>query len=362
MRTLDKDELISCVLNSVNTCEGDEGYLSFLRFTDKQLAVYEPNPLYRLMSQCSSGVCLAFETNGDELSFDCRTVDLNPKILAEIKGEMSLGEILHMLGETMKKVNQAGSKLDIAQHFDLYVNNCYQCAQRLGSGHLTFSIVNPEHEWINVKIFFPLYKPLCIRDVSVNGEWRQSGEKRLVLYAFGDSITQGFIAGRPSFCYVAQLAELLGVNALNQGIGGAMYDPHILDDLENLAVPDLVTVAYGTNDWRNNPDFGDIRQRVTLFYEQLNRLYPNVPTHVLTPIWRDDMDEPQQSGTFAEVTQLIRDIAGSYPAIHLIDGVAISPHNPSCFADGFLHPNISGFSYLAPRLYKAIQGWRMPAY
>ena len=357
MRTLEKDELIACVRNSVNISEDEEGYLSFMRFTDKQLAVYEPNPLYRLMSNCSSGICLSLETNADELTFECRTAELNPKVLVEIKGEMTFGQVLQMLGDTVKKVNQAGSKLDIIQYFDLYVDHAYQGAVRLGSGNLTFNIPNPEHKWVHIKIFLPLYKPLCIRKVSLNGEWRPIREKRPVLYAFGDSITQGFISGRPSFCYVAQLAELLGADALNQGIGGAMYDPHILDDFENLAAPDLITVAYGTNDWRNNPDFDDITERVTDFYERLNQLYPHIPTYVVTPIWRDDMLDEQPSGTFDEVTQLIRKIAGAYPQIRLIDGLAISPHNPTCFADGFLHPNIMGFSYMAPRLYKAMQGW-----
>ena len=357
MRTLEKDELIACVRNSVNVSEDEEGYLSFMRFTDKQLAVYEPNPLYRLMSNCSSGICLSLETNADELTFECRTAELNPKVLVEIKGEMTFGQILQLLGFTMKKVNQAGSKLDIIQYFDLYIDHAYHSAIRLGPGCLTFNIPNPEHKWVHVKIFFPLYKPLCIRNVSVNGEWRPIREKRPVLYAFGDSITQGFISGRPSFCYVAQLAELLGADALNQGIGGAMYDPNILDDFENLATPDLITVAYGTNDWRNNPDFDDITERVTGFYERLNQLFPDVPTYVVTPIWRDDLQEEQPSGTFDSVTQLIRKTAGAYPQIRLIDGLAISPHNPTCFADGFLHPNIMGFSYMAPRLCKAMQDW-----
>jgi len=359
MRTLEKDELIACVLNSVNVSEDEEGFLSFLRFTDKQLAVYEPNPLYRLMSQCSSGVCLSLETNADELTFECRTADLNPKVLVEIKGEMTFGQVLQMLTDTVKKVNQAGSKLDIIQFFDLYIDGAYQSAVRLGSGNLTFNIPNPDHQWVQVKIYFPLYKPLCIRNVSINGEWRPTSEKRPALYAFGDSITQGFISGRPSFSYVAQMAELLGVNALNQGIGGAMYDPHILDDFENLAVPDLITVAYGTNDWRNNPEFDDITGRVTGFYERLNQLYPAVPTYVLTPIWRDDLADVQPSGTFEKVTELIRTTAGAYPQIRLIDGLSVSPHNPTCFADGFLHPNIMGFSYMAPRLYKAMQDWRI---
>ena len=355
MRTLNTEELVSCVVNSINHWEDDEAYSTFLRFTDRQIKVYESNAQFHQMSLCSSGAFLMLETNGDELTIDCKIAELNPIELIRIKGETTFGQILHSLGETIKNVIWSGGQLDIVQYLDLYINDIYIDSVSLGSGLLTFSIPNPDHQWVNVKIWFPLYKPMFIRNVSINGEWRKSSKKRPVLYAFGDSITQGFVAGKPSFCYVTQLAELLGVDALNQGIGGAVFDPLILDDFENLAVPDLITVAYGTNDWSGDQSYEKIKEQITLFFGRLHQLFPAVPTYVLTPIWRADMNDTQTSGTLACIAQLIQDIAGAYPSVHLIDGISISPHNPAFFADGFLHPNISGFSYIAPRLFTAIK-------
>lgn len=356
MQSLQKEELLSCIKNSVNHHEDEEAYLTFLRFSDRQMQVYEPDPLSRLMSQCSSGVCLCLETNGDEVVIDCKTTELRPKMLVEIKGEMTIGQVIQMLGNTIWKASKAGNKLDLAQHFDLYVNDCYQSAIRLSSGQLSIPLENPGHQWIKLKIWLPLYIPLSIRNVCVNGEWRECDEKRPVLYAFGDSITQGFISGRPSFCYVTQLAEMLGFDALNQGIGGAMFDPHILDDLESLPQPDQVLVAYGSNDWHHGLDFGSVKDKVTLFFDRLHHVYPNLPTHVLTPIWREDMGQPQKCGSFEDISQLIHDTASVFPNIQLIDGLKVSPHNTGCYADGFLHPNTLGFSYLAQRLYKAFIG------
>ena len=358
MPFLDQTDLLGCVRNSINTREDEDGYLSFLRFTDLQLQVYEPNPLYRLMSLCSSGVYLTLDTDAEEFTLECRTSEINARDLIQIKGEMSFGQVLHLLGDTLKKVNQAGSRLEIIQHFDLYVNDCYTCAVRLNSGLLKFPLNNPEHRWINVKIWLPLYKPVYLGCLSICGDWhwRPAEVRRPVLYAFGDSITQGFITGRPSFCYVAQLAELLGMDALNQGIGGALFDPHILDDLDHLPLPNLVTVAYGTNDWRNSSGIMTIQENTALFFARLNQLYSRLPIYVLTPIWRDDMDQPQAAGTFSEVTRLIRKTTEVYPDVRLIDGLSVSPHNPAFYADGYLHPNIYGFSYLAARLYREIAG------
>ncbi|HBP37258.1 MAG TPA: hypothetical protein DD640_00640 [Clostridiales bacterium] len=355
MRTLSAAELVGCMVNSISHREDEEEYLTFLRFTDRQIQVYEPNAQFHQMSLCSSGVYLTLDTNGDELSLSCKIAELNPIELVQVKGDVTFGQILHTLGETLKNVIWAGGQLDISQHFDLYIDDVYINSVSIGSGQLTFSLPNPEHEWVNVKIWFPLYKPLSVRQVSINGEWRNTSEKRPVLYAFGDSITQGFVAGKPSFCYIAQLAELLGYNALNQGIGGAMFDPIILDGFENLAVPDLITVAYGTNDWSGNPSYEKIKEQITLFFVRLHQLYPNVPTYVLTPIWRTDMDDIQASGTFTSITQLICDIAGAYSPVQIIEGLKISPRNPAFYADGSLHPNISGFSYMASRLFKAIK-------
>lgn len=355
MITLNPEELASCAVNSIGQRTDDDSYMAFLRFTDRQMQVYESNAQYHQMSLCSSGIYLELETDGEELSFDCLVAQLSPSELVLIKGDTTLGDILHTLGETLKNVFWAGGQIDVSQHFDLYMNDSYIDSVGLGSGRLVFTLPNPGHQWVNVKIWFPLYKPFAIRCLSINGEWRNAREKLPVLYALGDSITQGFVAGKPSFCYVAQLAEMLGVRALNQGIGGALFDSTILEDFENLPRPDMVSVAYGTNDWADRPSLDQTREQMTLFFRRLNQLYPDVPTVVLSPIWRADLNESKPGGTFASISRLILDIAGAYPQVRLFDGLRLSPHSTAFYADGFLHPNIAGFSYLALRLFREIR-------
>ena len=351
------EQMSDLVRNSLSHRTDEDGYVTWLRFSEAQLQFYARDSFFSLMSQCSSGVCVDFETTGHELTLDCRTADLNRKVLAQIKGELTFGEILQKLGETVRKVNQAGSRLDIIQHFDLYVDGHYTDAVRLGDGPISFCLNNPEHNWRHVRIWLPLYKPLAISNIETDGELTAVPANRPRLLALGDSITQGFVAGRPSFCYAAQLAELLDYDALNQGIGNITHDAAILTDWDQLPAPDLVTVAYGTNDWHSGKVLDEIKTSIQLFYRRLNEVFPDVPVVVLTPIWREDLETAQPCGTFADLIDAICQVASAYPQVHLVDGLAVSPHYAALYSDGWLHPNIGGFSYLAPRLYRAIKDW-----
>ena len=351
------EQLSGLVRNSLSHRADEDGYVTWLRFSEAQLQFYAADSFFDLMSQCSAGVCFDFETTGHELTLECRTVDLNRKVLAQIKGELTFGEILQKLGDTVRKVNQAGSRLDIIQHFDLYVDGHYTDAVRLGNGPIAFCLNNPEHSWRHVRIWLPLYKPLSIRSIETDGELTAVPVNRPRLVALGDSITQGFVAGKPSFCYVAQLAELLDFDALNQGIGNITHDAAILTDWDTLPAPDLVTVAYGTNDWHSGKTLSEINSDVVAFYRRLNAVFPAVPIVVLTPIWREDLEIKQPCGTFADLTGVIRQVASAYAQVRLVDGLSVSPHCAALYSDGWLHPNIGGFSYLAPRLYRAIKGW-----
>lgn len=352
-----QDGLVELARNSLSVRTDADGYVTFLRFSEKQMAFYAENPFFRLMSTCSSGVCLSFETDGQEVVLQCRTIDLSRRVLEQIKGEMTFGEILQKLGETVKKVNQARSRLDIIQHFDLYVDGHYCESVRIGNDEIRLRLDNPDRRRVHVAIWLPLYKPLSLRSVSSDGQIWPHQARRSRLVAFGDSITQGFVAGKPSFSYVSQLAELLEVDALNQGIGNITYDPRVLDDWEQLERPDLITVAYGTNDWHSDDDPETVKNRIEAFYSRFQTVFAGIPAYVITPIWRDDLTSPKKCGTFAELTRVIRQTAGSLSQVKLVDGLEISPHNPACYSDGWLHPNIAGFSYMAPRLYRIIKDW-----
>ncbi|MBD3241862.1 MAG: hypothetical protein GF331_14835, partial [Chitinivibrionales bacterium] len=101
-----------------------------------------------------------------------------------------------------------------------------------------------------VRLYLPYHRPVHIQAVEVARGARVEplprGPKRLL--AIGDSITQGAYAGCAYTAYAVQLARLLDAELLNHGLGGHVFDEEILDE-KLVYQPDLVTVAYGTNDW-----------------------------------------------------------------------------------------------------------------
>ncbi|MBP8989299.1 MAG: SGNH/GDSL hydrolase family protein [Clostridia bacterium] len=356
---IESDQLPVFALNSLSHQTDEDGYVSLFRFSENQMNYYAENSFFHLMSLCSSGVCLYFGTDGNQVTLDCRTADLSRKMLVQIREEMSLGEILQRFGETVIKVNQARSRLDIVQHFDLYQDDHYCRAVRTGNNEINLKLDNPEHQNVIVKIWLPLFKTLSIRSLASDGAiWPvESGRPRLL--ALGDSITQGFVAGKPSLSYVTQLAELLEVDAINQGIGNITHEAGILTDWENLPCPDLVISAYGTNDWHSGKDMTEIELAMRAYYERLFSVFSEVPIYILTPIWRDDFREAKSCGSFSELTECIRTIVreSGREKTWLMDGLSVSPHNPACYSDGWLHPNVTGFSYMASRLYRIMKNW-----
>ena len=78
--------------------------------------------------------------------------------------------------------------------------------------------------------------------------------------AYGDSITQGYTALSPSLTYVNLVGDALNADVYDLGIGGEVFEPLMIDEAYPVKA-DLVTVAYGTNDWSHVPSEEDKQRR-----------------------------------------------------------------------------------------------------
>ena len=100
-----------------------------------------------------------------------------------------------------------------------------------------------------VTVYFPWSMAVKFTEISLDdGALVEPCESKKKLLAFGDSITHGYDAMRPSVHYVQRLCEALGYEQVNKGIGAEIYRPALARLAEDFT-PDLITVAYGTNDW-----------------------------------------------------------------------------------------------------------------
>lgn len=165
--------------------------------------------------------------------------------------------------------------------------------------------------------------------------------KKIIMY--GDSITQGYDAGSTSLSYASRLTDLLNAEVINKGIGGSVFMPE-LSNVKPTFTPDLITVAYGTNEWRGS-SFESFNIRCKAFFENLILNYPNTSILAIAPIWRADSAEKHELGDFSKVADTIYKISAQHTDIHFIDGINFIPKDMAYYRDSYLHPNDKGFDF-----------------
>ena len=168
----------------------------------------------------------------------------------------------------------------------------------------------------------------------------------------GDSITQGYVAEYPSKTYANQVARAFDAQALSWAIGGAYF---LADDLAEKIdfVPDVISVAYGTNDWAHGYD---ILNNATEYFEKLIKTFPSSKIICITPIWRGDLEKRKMTATmpFDKVGDLLEDICKKL-GINVIRGENLVDKMPENFIEDVLHPNDKGFSEYTKNLLESLK-------
>lgn len=314
--------------------EIDEKGMKLYRFTEEQEKLYEETDIeFYNRSQATAGVKFSFRTNSKKLyikthitprycrryfSFD---VFVNGKVIG----------YLDNLADAPSQEEYILTKLlreEFEKEFDL------------GEGEKT------------VQVYFPWSIQATIQEVSLDDEsFVEPVKANKTLLAFGDSITQGMDAMRPTHRYITKLAKFLGADEVNKGISGAFFFPELAEIKDDLN-PDYITVAYGTNDWsKKGRDIFKVNSKA--FYRSLRKNYPNTPIFAITPIWRADCREEREFGLFEDVEKEIREAVKGLDNVTVIRGYDLVPKDPSFFGDARLHPNDKGFAEYFANLSKA---------
>ena len=201
-----------------------------------------------------------------------------------------------------------------------------------------------------------------------------------IINFLGDSITEGVGASTPDTCYVEVLRRMYNpAQARNYGIGGtriapqkeASIDPQWDKDFcgryQAMADDaDIVVVFGGTNDFGHGlAPFGTVGDTTPAtfcgacdtLYKGLKQKYPQAAIVVVTPIHRNNENDPRGDGykpvgpLLAEYVDAIMQIAAanSLPVLDLFHGQRTCKDGtltPDMFPDG-LHPNDTGHKILA---------------
>ena len=302
--------------------KNEQGEIALYRFTEKQMALYERvNTAFFEKSFGTAGVRLEMDTDADTLDLKYHTRPASSRRFYYFDVFVDGVMVKHFGHE---EISEAISTL----HVDLPAGTHRVC------------------------VYFPNLAAATIRSLTLSdGACFKPVKRERKLLAFGDSITQGYDARFASQSYANLLADKLGAELVNMGIGGEVFRPELVDAEMNYS-PDIVTIAYGTNDWS-----GQERERTEKasveFYENVRKAFPSAKIFAITPIWRADDHRVTKVGVFEEGREIVRNAANTVGAT-IIEGDGMIPHLPEVCSDAYLHPNDYGFKFYANALYDAI--------
>ncbi len=338
---LTTDQIRSVTLGAARIVE-ERGRPRFFRFTPSEDALYiaRDASLGRTFHDrvlCSAGVKLLFKTNSATLGLACEVAKRSSRAFFAFDVVVN-GRYLGSLANFTEQVMPAGYT-SAEMPFPL---GRFEKEFELGTGEKTVAVYFP---WSVEVTDFAITLQDGARLVPV-----KPAKKMLV---YGDSITQGYDALLPSHRYAARLAEALDAEELNKAIGGEIFFPALAEQRTDF-IPDIITVAYGTNDW-STTDGASFIASARAFFGALVKNYPEAKIFAITPIYRKDMTASKPFGAFSTVAERLREVTAPFESIQVIDGLTLVPHNHTLFADLRLHPADAGFDHYAENLIAEIK-------
>lgn len=320
--------------------EEEKGFC-FYRFSEEEAKFYRAraeeknDPFMYERTKYTAGIRFLFRTNSKILTLKT--------ILSMAGSRRYFSFDIYVNNEPIGYIDNF-SEIGLPQNYittEVPIADSYEKTFMLGEGDKT------------VCVYFPWSMIATIQEVSIDdGAYIEPIDIKKKIICYGDSITQGYDVQRTSLRYAAQIAEALGAEEINKAIGGERFVPGLAKIKANYN-PDYILVAYGTNDWTHHAK-EKFQTNCSEFLKTISENYPSTEIFVLTPIWRGDMMQEKALGNFEEVGEYIKEFTVPYKNFQVIDGFNFVPHEPTYYADGWLHPNDKGFMCYYENLKKLI--------
>ncbi len=324
---LSYEQMVSITQGTVRT-ELSDGYMQFYRFSREQEEIY-------LQVSPQNYYCKTFATAGVRFSFFTDAAFVVLKYRMRKASSRCHGWF---------DVYENGVLID---HFGGAIAESFAGEREI--------LLSPWEK--HIEIYFPwsAAAEIAMLELSNGASLRPATRKRQLL-SFGDSITQGYDAQYPSLSYHSRLCRVLRAEGINKGIGGEKFFPELLSSREDIS-PDIITVAYGTNDWSKR-DRRNFEENCYRFMSILTQQYPDIPIFAITPLWRADWNKQTPFGApLWEAVKLLEKIYAGFATVTVISGRSLVPHLPEFYADGYLHPNDLGFADYGANVGTKISGF-----
>ena len=316
MRALTAEEIKRITFGAIRTEMRGEG-LCFSRFTAKQTDVWASlDDAFVSRAASATGIRMDFYTNSQTLA-------------------MTVGH---------------------SGKYDVYINGLMREQYDLQGGEgFTLSLNDPLQNSLadkRVTVYFPCHTDAVLTSVMLDEDATvEPHTYDLKMLMIGDSITQGWETQFDSLSYAWRVARHFNADILNQGVGGAYYCEDTFDQLP--FDPDVVTVAYGTNDFGHYHTLEELREHTKKHLTLISKNYAEKRIFVITPIWRERR-EGKPMGRFEDCRAVIAEEAEAL-GLTVIDGLCLVPPMPVFFSDAYLHPNDCGMSLYAENLIIALE-------
>ncbi len=177
--------------------------------------------------------------------------------------------------------------------------------------------------------------------------------------AYGDSITEGWIASGPAGAWPAIAAREFRLDVVNLGYAGAARGEIVTAEQLAALDADVISLAYGTNCWTRIPhSAAQFRAGLEAFLAVVRQGHPTTPIVVASPVLRPDAEHtPNRLGAtladFRDETERVVDAmqrAGD-PALTLVPGGPLLTVDR--LPDG-IHPGDAGHRILAQHIGGAV--------
>lgn len=297
---LTNEELKKIYFGAYEFEETNQGYLQAFQYSKKQIKYFE-GAMEMWYDRCTATTAktLEFSTTATRLSFEY-------------------------------KIIWKGSEDSFEITVDGLVSGIKYIKDLPDSGTIEWELPRGKKD---VVIYLAADATVLIRNFTIDADVIPAVKGEKVLW-LGDSITQGYGPLRSSCTYVSVANRILNYDIINQGIGGYIYDKNSLMKMEGYD-PDKIIVALGTNQY-GDKDMSKVEE----YYETLIGIYGNdIPILCITPLWRGDSEDGLP--TLMSFCKKVKDIAGQYKNVQIVDGMKMVPHFSEYFLDN-LHPNCLG--------------------
>ncbi len=336
-----------------------DGWVRPVRFTSAQLRAlgsvraWHPG-VFRQMAACTAGVALEFDTDATRVELEVRMDEF---------GRPTRGVL-----DDVARHDHApegpydGVSADVdGRHLPLVlpgeknlvelVLDDPEAAPEPGLQRLPLAGMGEPH---HVRVWLPCLTPCSVREVRADGTYLTPAPVRGSLLVLGDSIAQGFVACDPARTWPALLADHLGLDLLNQGVGAQVFQPGSIAGLAEAAgAVEAVVVEFGENYHFEPCQASRVEREVRTYLYEVSEAFSQVPTWVLTcPLRLEGPYPTHPRSCVGEVDQMIATAAAAHPQMRLVDARALldADRLPELLADGSDHPGPEGQRLMAERL------------